>query len=193
MGCLETRPIILFNSAPPFAVSRVTVKPPRPQVSTEVVVLSLKSGHNLGIVTRVQVIPHSCTNRVTQHQCVVHCSLVMSIEKNENSNFLAGTFLLKCSSERSHKGTLESCALRMRAHLRLMLLGVRLNIEVGGFPAVRALAACCNTQLIYTDTTLRPHKHLFAARKSLSIINWLRRPNEKNRSQDRVMVPTRQK
>ena len=66
-GCLETRPIILFNSAQPFAIRRVTVKPPRPQVSTEVVVLSLKSGHNLGIVTWVQVIPHSCTNRVTQH------------------------------------------------------------------------------------------------------------------------------
>ena len=78
----------------------------------------------------------------------------------------------------------------MRAHLRLMLLGVRLNIEVGGFPAVRQLAA----ELIYTDTTLRPHKHLFAARKSLSIINWLRKPNEKNKSQDKVMVyPTSQK
>ena len=58
-----------------------------------------------------------------------------------------------------------------------MLLGVRLNIEVGGFPAVRALA----TQLIYTNTTLRPHKHLFATRKRVSIINWLRKPNEKNR------------
>ena len=48
---LETQPIILFNNAPPFAIRRVTVKPPRPQVSTEVVVLSLKSGHSLGIVT----------------------------------------------------------------------------------------------------------------------------------------------
>ena len=36
---------------------------------------------------------------------------------------------------------LESYALPMRAQPRLMLLGVRLNIEVGGFPAVRALAA----------------------------------------------------
>ena len=43
-GCLETRHIILFNSAQPFAISRVTVKPPRPQISTEVA-LSLKSGH----------------------------------------------------------------------------------------------------------------------------------------------------
>ena len=55
----------------------------------------------------------------------------------------------------------------MRAHPWLMLLGVRLNIEVGRFPAFRALAACWNTQLTYTDTSLRPHKHLFAARKSL--------------------------
>ena len=44
-GSLETRHIILFNSAPPFAISRVTVKRPRPQISTEVVLLSLKSGH----------------------------------------------------------------------------------------------------------------------------------------------------
>ena len=50
-GCLETRPIMLFNSAQPFAIRRVTVKPPRPQISTEVVVLSLKSGRSLGIVT----------------------------------------------------------------------------------------------------------------------------------------------
>ena len=46
-----------------------------------------------------------------------------------------------------------------------MVLGVRLNIEAGRFPAVSALAARCNTQLIYTDTSLHPHKHLFAARK----------------------------
>ena len=31
-------------------------------------------------------------------------------------------------------------------------LGVRLNIEVGGFSAVRALASCWNTQLTYTPT-----------------------------------------
>ena len=37
---------------------------------------------------------------------------------------------------------LKSGALRMREHPLLILLGVRLNIEVGGFPAVRALAAC---------------------------------------------------
>ena len=76
-------------------------------------------------------------------------------------------FCWSAHSERSHKGTLESCALRMRVHPRLMLLGVRLNTEVGGFPAVRELAACWNTRLTYTDTSLRPHKHLFAARKSL--------------------------
>ena len=52
-----------------------------------------------------------------------------------------------------------------RSHPRLMLLGVRLNIEVGGCPAVRALAACSNTQLTCTDTSLRPHKHLFAEQK----------------------------
>ena len=44
-GSLETQHITLFNSAPPFAISRVTVKPPRPQISIEVVLLSLKSGH----------------------------------------------------------------------------------------------------------------------------------------------------
>ena len=44
-GSLETQHIILFNSAPPFAISRITVKTPRPQISTEVVLLSLKSGH----------------------------------------------------------------------------------------------------------------------------------------------------
>ena len=78
-------------------------------------------------------------------------------------------FCWSAHTERSHKGTLESCALRMRAHPWLMLLEVRLNIEVGGFPAVRALAACWNTQLTYTDTSLRPHKHLFAERKSLCV------------------------
>ena len=41
-GSLETRHSTLFNSAPPFAISRVSVKPPRPQIST-VVLLSLKS------------------------------------------------------------------------------------------------------------------------------------------------------
>ena len=76
-------------------------------------------------------------------------------------------FCWSAHSERSHKGTLESRVLRMRAHPWLMLLGVRLNIEVGRFPAFRALAACWNTQLTYTDTSLRPNKHLFAARKSL--------------------------
>ena len=30
-GSLETQHIMLFNSAPPFAISRVTVKTPRPQ------------------------------------------------------------------------------------------------------------------------------------------------------------------
>ena len=44
-GSLETQHIILFNSAPPFAISRVTVKTPRPQISTEVVLFGLKSGH----------------------------------------------------------------------------------------------------------------------------------------------------
>ena len=44
-GSLETQSIILFNSAPPFAISCVTVKTPRPQISTEVVLLSWKSGH----------------------------------------------------------------------------------------------------------------------------------------------------
>ena len=72
------------------------------------------------------------------------------------------TFLLERSQWKSHKGTLEPCELQIRAHPWLMLLGVRLNIEVGGFPAVRALAACWNTQLklTYTDTSLRPHTNL---------------------------------
>ena len=48
-----------------------------------------------------------------------------------------------------------------------MVLGVRLNIEAGRFPAVSALAAHCGTQLTYTDTSLHPHKHLFTARKNL--------------------------
>ena len=48
-----------------------------------------------------------------------------------------------------------------------MVLGVRLNIEVGKFHAVSALAARWNTQLTYTYTSLHPHKHLFAARRSL--------------------------
>ena len=118
----------------------------------------------------------------------------MSIEKNENSNFLAGEqFPTDLSAGALTVKEATKARLNL-VHLRLMLLVVRLNIEVGWFPAVRALAACWNTQLIYTDTTLRPHKHIFAARKSLSIINWLRKPNEKNRSQDRVMVyPTSQK
>ena len=43
--------------------------------------------------------------------------------------------------------------------------GFRLNIEAGSFPAVSALAARCSTQLTYTDTSLHPHKHLFARKK----------------------------
>ena len=46
-----------------------------------------------------------------------------------------------------------------------MVLGVRLNIEAGRFPAVSALAGRCNTQLTYTDTSLHTRKHLFAVRK----------------------------
>ena len=40
-----------------------------------------------------------------------------------------------------------------------MVLGVRLNIEAGRFPAVIALAARCSLQLTYTDISLHPHKH----------------------------------
>ena len=58
-----------------------------------------------------------------------------------------------------------SCPADARAPVWLLVLGVRLNIETGRFPAVSALAARCNTQLIHTDTSLHPHKHLFAARK----------------------------
>ena len=38
-------------------------------------------------------------------------------------------------------------------------------MEAGRFPVVSALAACCSTQLTYTDTSLPPHKYLFAAQK----------------------------
>ncbi len=43
----------------------------------------------------------------------------------------------------------------------------QLIIIIGRFPAVSAWAARCDTQLTYTNTSLHPHKHLFAARKSL--------------------------
>ena len=50
----------------------------------------------------------------------------------------AGALAVKAS----HKGTLDSRDPRMRAHpYDSWYLGVRLNIQVGGFPAVRALAA----------------------------------------------------
>ena len=79
-----------------------------------------------------------------------------------HTDLSAGALAVKAN----HKGTLESRAPQMRAHPYDLVLGVRLNIETGRFPAVSALAARCNTQLIYTDTSLHPHKHLFAARKN---------------------------
>ena len=55
-----------------------------------------------------------------------------------------------------------------------MVLGVRLNIEAGRFPAVSALVARGSPQLTYTDTSLHPHKHLFDARKKTL---YVRQPN----------------
>ena len=74
------------------------------------------------------------------------CCVQLTAGKNLNDIyfiFLPGsnsplTFCWSAHRERIHKGTLESCALRMRAHLSLMLLGVRLNIEVGGFHCLPA-------------------------------------------------------
>ena len=54
-----------------------------------------------------------------------------------------------------------------------MILGVRLNIEADRFPAVSVMAARCNIQLTYTDTSFHTHKHLFAARKKLSALIYI--------------------
>ena len=76
------------------------------------------------------------------------------------------TFQLeRLQRKKATKAELISCPSDAHAPVWLVVLGVRLIIEVGRFPAVSALAAHWHTQLTCMGTSLHPCIHLFAAQK----------------------------